>query len=178
MAYSAPRTWAAGEHPTAAQFNQDIRDNVSFLGNPPACRVYRSTVQSYTDATEGTQLFDTERYDTNTMHDTSTNTGRITIKTAGIYIVTFRGRFAAAADYSQCYAILKLNGATTIDQDLITPTTFNTNPSLRIATQYKFAVNDYIEVIGYQDNTANAARNMLADPNFGPEFAATWVGLG
>ena len=27
MAYQTPRTWAAGERPTAAQFNQDIRDN-------------------------------------------------------------------------------------------------------------------------------------------------------
>jgi hypothetical protein len=27
MAWATPRTWAAGEHPTAAQFNQDIRDN-------------------------------------------------------------------------------------------------------------------------------------------------------
>lgn len=27
MAYSTPRTWVAGEYPTAAQFNANIRDN-------------------------------------------------------------------------------------------------------------------------------------------------------
>jgi microcystin-dependent protein len=31
MAYTTPRTWVAGEYPTAAQFNQDVRDNVAYV---------------------------------------------------------------------------------------------------------------------------------------------------
>lgn len=33
MAWSAPRTWIVGEVPTADLMNQEIRDNLSFLGN-------------------------------------------------------------------------------------------------------------------------------------------------
>lgn len=29
MAYSTPRTWVAGEYPTAAQFNANLRDNLN-----------------------------------------------------------------------------------------------------------------------------------------------------
>ena len=33
MSWVAPRTWTAGEKPTTAQFNQDIRDNIAWLGS-------------------------------------------------------------------------------------------------------------------------------------------------
>lgn len=180
MAYAAPRTWASGDKPTAAQFNQDIRDNVSFLANPPACRVYHSTTQSLTDATETTLVFDSERYDTNSMHSTAVNTGRITFATAGLYLVTGHIELAAATDYADLYLMIRLNGAGSgialvRDAD---PGAFSATRLLTVATVYKMAAADYVELRAYQDNTGSAARNVLATVARSPEFGATWIGLG
>lgn len=179
MAYSAPRTWSAGDKPTAAQFNQDIRDNASFLANPPACRVYHNTTQSIPDNTETVVSFNSERYDTNSMHSTSVNTSRITINTAGLYLVTFGGAVVDGSDYIQSYANIRLNGATFIAYHNHTGNGANTwFPLITLSTVYKFAVSDYIEVLMYQDNSAGAARNLRSTGNWSPEFSATWIGLG
>lgn len=178
MAYSAPRTWASGEKPTAAQFNQDIRDNVAFLANPPACFVYNSGNQSINDATETTLTFDSERYDTDTMHSTSSNTGRITFNTAGLYLIEANIRIAAAADYSMAYLTIRRDGTTEIAIVLHTTTTFNTNPILHLAVVRKFNAAQYVELRAYQDNTAAAARNVLNNAESSPTFSATWLGIG
>lgn len=55
----------------------------SFIG----CRVRRTTDQSLTLDTLTAILFDTEDFDTDTMHSTVSNTDRITASTAGYYAV-------------------------------------------------------------------------------------------
>lgn len=147
-------------------------------GNPPACRVYNNANQSINDNAETTVAFNSERYDTDGMHDTVTNNSRITFNTAGLYVVSFNGAFPGGADYSVIYAYVRLNGATDIVLDQRTPSTFVANLALLLFTTYKFAAGDYIEVRVYHDNTANTARNLLTVANFTPEFSAVWVGLG
>lgn len=178
MAYSAPRTWAPGEYPTAAQLNQDLRDNVSFLANPPACRIYHNTTQSMTDNTEMTVLFNSERYDIAGMHDPTTNTGRITFPVAGLYIVGFAIEIAVAADYTLIYTSLRVNGTTSIGETAQAHGSAAFAPHASQNVAYKFAAGDYVELRAFQDNTANAARNCLSTANRCPEFWATWVGLG
>ncbi|HVW33470.1 MAG TPA: hypothetical protein VHL53_13100 [Acidimicrobiia bacterium] len=178
MSYSTPRTWVAGEYPTAAEFNQEIRDNISFLANPPGCRVYHNTTQSVSDNTITVVSFNSERFDTDTMHDTSSNNSRLTIKTAGLYLVTFTGVFAQGSDYARVYADIQLNGATAIAiDDKATPAIAH-SPGVRVSTVYKLAVNDYLQARVYHDNTANTARNLLNTGNYSPEFAAVRIGAG
>lgn len=182
MAYVAPKTWASGNKPTAAEFNQDIRDNVSFLANPPACRVYHNTTQSINDNSETALVFNSERYDTDGMHSTSVNTGRITINTAGLYLVTFTGRFSAAdTDYLSTYIRIQADA----DSNQIiawasegTMTDNNSGPGFSVATVYKFAAGEYIEVKAFQNNTSGNANNIIASSQESPEFSATWIGLG
>lgn len=179
MAYATPRTWVAGDVLTAAQLNQDVRDNVGFLANPPACRVYHNSNQSVNDNTLTLVAFNSERYDTNAMHDPVTNNGRITINTAGLYIVTFNGRFPAAADYEVADCHLRLNGSTYIANNSGGRSKAASADLLfGLTTVYKFAAADYIEIQVHQDNTANTARNLEAQGNYSPEFSATWIGLG
>lgn len=179
MGYTTPTTRASGYIVTAAAWNTDLVENIKFLANPPACRVTHNTTQSLNDAVETTVSFNTERFDTNSMHDTVTNNSRITINTAGIYVVGFHGQFAAANDYVNGYGILRLNGTTYIslagsDQSVVGISDFQ----VCTTTLYKFAVNDYIEVRALQNNTASAARNLQQGTAFSPEFWAVWVGLG
>lgn len=178
--YGTPRTWSAGERPTASQFNAEIRDWVSALANPPSCRVYHNTTQSLAHATETTLAFNSERYDTDTMHDTSTNNSRITFNTAGLYQVNACIEIANSTDYTFFFAFIALNAGLTAlvaagsqmadAADLI--------PILTMSTVYKFAAGDFIQVRAQQNNGASAARNLTANSNRSPEFSATWLGKG
>lgn len=178
MPYTTPHTIAAAELVTVATMNNEWGGNIAFLANPPACRVYHNTTQSISDALEATVIFNSERYDTNTMHDTVTNNSRITLNTAGIYQVGFSGNFPTLITYSNVYCTIRLNGSTNIALVQLTPTTFNAAEFLNVNTTYKFAAADYIEARVYQDNTANTAQNLQNNGNYSPEFWATWIGLG
>lgn len=146
--------------------------------NPPACRVFHSVTQSIPDAIDTSLVFDSESYDTDSMHSTSVNTGRITINTAGLYIISFAGGIAAAGDYSNVYCNIRLNGTTQIIPGSVIGTlTDSTNHGYCIASGvYKLSVGDFITVDFHQDNTANAARNLQASPL--NHFSATWIGVG
>lgn len=175
MAYSTPRTWSPGEVPTAAQFNQDIRDNVSFLANPPACRARSATNQTLTNNLATVVLYpDTDTYDTDNMHSTSSNTGRMTFNTAGLYMIEWYGGIAADNDYTFFEWSIRLNGSTQLKRlrDL-NPGTQNSARDFEICLQYKFAATNYIEVLFTQQNTSagSAAMNPA-------HLTATWLGLG
>lgn len=180
MAYTTPRTWVAGEFPTAAQFNANIRDNVAFLANPPACRVYHNTTQSIPDAIDTALVFNSERHDTNTMHSTVSLTGRITATTAGLYVLSFTGEMVAAADYVEVHAYWRRNGTTPIGVGpaIGTFTDGGVGVLFGCTTVAKLAAADYVEVMCRQNNTANVARNLASIAEYSPEATATWIGLG
>ena len=179
MAYSTPSTVTTGDLITAADWNQNVVNNVIFLANPPACRVYHNANQSVNDNTATVVAFNSERYDTDNMHSTSSNTSRITINTAGLYLVVFNGRFPAANDYNVAACHLRLNGSTLIASNSGgRAVTAVADLALGVTTTYKFAATDYVEVLVLQDNTANAARNLESVGNYSPEFSAIWIGLG
>lgn len=176
MAYVTPQTWSSGQRPTAAQLNQDLRDNVAFLANPPACRIFRSTTQSITSGTEATLAFDSEQFDTDTMHSTVSNTERITINTAGIYVFSWGTQFAVDGDYTNAYTYLRLNGATVVGWGSSIGTYgAGVGPLLTGASTYKCAAADYFEVRINQVNTSAGANTTQAATTF---FTATWIGLG
>jgi hypothetical protein len=178
MPYTVPHTIASGELVTTTTMNNEWGGNVSFLANPPACRVYRAAAQSIPDAAVTTVTFDSERYDTNTMHDPVTNNSRITINTAGLYIVGFSWELASAGDYLVVADVILLNGTTSIASTLRRESTSVGAPRAVTTTVYKFAAGNYIEAQIFHDNSANAARNLNASGNYSPEFWATWIGLG
>lgn len=157
--------------------NPSREDHIHML-SPPACRVFHNANQSIADATETTVAFNSERFDTDTMHDTVTNNSRITFNTAGVYVVTFNGRFLTAADYSAVYVILRKNGTTNIAQHMISPSAFNLQPVLMVSTTYKFAATDFVEARVFHDNTSNAARTLDVFGEASPEFSAVFVSDG
>lgn len=179
MAYTVPKTQVAGTPILSADWNTYIRDNILFLANPPACRVYRSTNQSIPHITPTTAItFNSERFDTAAMHSTSVATSRITFPVAGLYMVGGAVRMEAASDYNQIALIINLTDTIDIAIQNTTDVDISLNPELSVSTLYKFAVNDWIELQIYQQNGAAAARNVLAAAAVSPEFWATWVGLG
>lgn len=154
--------------------------------DPPACRVYHNANQSVTDNTVVTLAFNAERFDTATMHDTVTDNSRITIGTAGVYVVGGHAEIAAGTDYASSWIAIGINGGGTATALALssdgTFTDGGTGVVHSISTAWKFAAGDYIQLLVYQNNTANAARNVLASAapgkSYGCEFFATWIGRG
>lgn len=92
MPYVAPSTVVAGQTYSAASHNVivndviDLNTRVNTLTVPPACRLINTAnVSPYTSGSAIT--WNSESFDTDNMHSTTTNTDRITIATAGIYYV-------------------------------------------------------------------------------------------
>lgn len=93
MAWTTPRTWVAGETVTAAQLNAHIRDNLDFLHSKDHASAYQSTNQALTTSTYEAITFDSEHFDSNTMHSTSTATSRVKCNSDGLYLVVFKVQF-------------------------------------------------------------------------------------
>lgn len=173
MSYSAPPNFTAGQIVT--DVNLDVlSDDITFLANPPKCRVYNSAAISITTSgTDQALTFNSERYDTDTLHSTAVNTGRVTITTAGTYDVGAAVDFAASATgYRTVY--LRLNGSTIIASQKSAASPSGTH-QLTVTTQYPFAAGDYIEVVVVQ--SSGAALNVNASGNYSPEFWAIWRSL-
>jgi hypothetical protein len=92
-------TVAVGDKITAADENTYVRDATAFQIAPPRLFVYQGTTGT-TAGTSGTaalMLWDSEQWDTDSMHSTSTNTSRLNVVTSGLYDVKASVFWAANA---------------------------------------------------------------------------------
>jgi hypothetical protein len=145
----------------------------SNLGALPAVRAYNSAVVATTDSTLTPITLDSERFDTDTIHSTSSFTERLTCHTAGIYFIWGNVGYATSSvGYRQ--TSIRLNGASTI----IARTTSNGIASVAtehtVSTLYSLAVNDYVGLYAYQ--TSGGALNVTQSVQFTPEFGMVRVG--
>ena len=76
MAIPVEDTISVGGKITAAWANSDVRDAVNFLIAPPRVHAYASAAQTLASPTVTLITFDSEQYDTDTMHSTASNTGQ------------------------------------------------------------------------------------------------------
>lgn len=162
----------AGEYPTAAQMNAEVKDSINFLANPPACRVYHSIAQSLTTGTLTGLVFNSERWDTHGFHSTTTNTHLLTAPVAGLYVITASIRYATSGAGTR-YVEFYLNGATVIASKRWSPVTFAEND---LSTTYKLAIGDTVQFRAFQDSGVTLNVESLGQTS--PEFSATWVGKG
>lgn len=132
------------------------------------CRVYKSLSQIISNSTWTAITFDSELFDTDTIHSVSSNTSRLTCKTKGVYTISGHIEFAEDDPAVGYRAVaIKLNGTTYIakvDKELC-----NINPCFSITTLYELAVNDYVELFVYQ--TSGAALDVNAQAQWSPHFA-------
>ncbi|MCH7843503.1 MAG: hypothetical protein IID01_12150 [Chloroflexi bacterium] len=132
-------------------------------------RAYHSANQSITHNTGTTLAFNSERWDTDTIHDTSSNNSRLTCKTAGKYTIVGQIEWDANSSSERLLKI-RLNGSTTIALITSLPmggALFDT--TAQVVTTYDLAVNDYVELF-VQQNTGGSL-NIKAKANWSPEFS-------
>lgn len=125
-----------------------------------SCRVYQNSATAWTGNTWVSALFQLENFDTDTMHDTVTNTSRITIKTAGKYV--FGG--SVTINSNSVYALrILLNWTTEIHRTTTSWAPDNLTIWLSISWYYSFAVNDYIELQFYAVSAVNTSGSALTN---------------
>ena len=133
------------------------------------CRVFHSADQSIANSTVVYLAFDSERYDTDTMHDTAVNNSRITFTTAGKYHVFANIRFASNA-VGRRQVLLELNRSGVYVAAEYLDASVNTITVIGVGGVYNFAANDYIEVAVVQGS--GGALNVDVGANYSPEFGA------
>jgi hypothetical protein len=119
------------------------------------CQVYKSAQQTLTNNTETALTFNTERFDTDTFHDTSTNTSRMTIPSgkAGYYLVIATVTFLSNSTPARAVT-LRLNGDEYAYLQQLQPVS---NGGTITGGSYiiNLAVADYIEIFARQESGGN-----------------------
>jgi len=128
-------------------------------------RVRHSLNQSIADNTNTALGFNSERSDTDAVHDNTLNNSRLSCKTAGTYLIGGSFAFAASPTGIRQISIL-LNGTTTIAAQRVPASSVDT--MLSISTVYALAVNDYVQLFAYQNS--GGALSVNAAASYSPEF--------
>ena len=76
---------------------------------PPMVRVYNSGDIAIANATDVYLTFDSERFDTGAIHSTSSNTGRLTCRIAGKYIITGAHYWATNTTERRTLRFIRMN---------------------------------------------------------------------
>ncbi len=146
--------------------------DISADGPDEACRVFHDANQSILSGVQTVLAFNSERFDTDAMHDNVTNNSRITINTAGKYIVACQIRWAVAATADMRLLTITLNGVTTI-ANLPTGIEVYSNViqyAQALTTMHDFAAGDFLEAEVLQDS--GGALNVTSQAQSSPEFWA------
>lgn len=134
-----------------------IANIAPYLYNEGA-RVYHSADQVIPHATWTTLAFDSERHDTNNIHDPITNNARLTCRTAGRYLIVANVSLVTNAVGTRALALHHSVGG------YIAESRVGGNGAshirLAIATIYHFDVNDYVKADIYQTSGAPLVCNV------------------
>lgn len=123
--------------------------------NVPCVSASRTSAQTIPNTTSTMIQFDVaDDYDTDTMHDPSSNNTRITAITAGVYAFTAAVQWSTAATGAG-YMYFRVNGTTQLIPQLTIPNSVSTPPNECVSVHLKMAANDYMEVGVYQNSGGN-----------------------
>lgn len=116
-------------------------------GGDIGVRLYNSGNQTIPESSTLVVLWDSESYDTDTMHSTVSNTSRITFTTAGKYLIYADAFADGVSGGIRSTLTVRLNGTTTLFVT-IQYGVEGGGPAFTQATfEYDFAANDYIELL-------------------------------
>ncbi|MBA7707028.1 hypothetical protein ES703_115889 [subsurface metagenome] len=129
-------------------------------------RVYHNTTQPAPTVTETTLAFNSERYDTDGIHDNAVNNSRLTCKTAGVYVIVAQVRFSVSATG---YRIVKIryNDTTVIGYYKLNVVNAS-HVTISATTIYPLSVDDFVTCTVYQ--VSGGSLNIEYWPQYTPEF--------
>ena len=128
----------------------------AMAANPLAdirCSAYNDSAQVISNTTETPIALNQTTFDTDSMHDDSTNNTRVIFTTAGTYVVTTHASFASnATGYRKI--TLRLNGSTIVNQIRVAGFSATDNFTT-MCTIWTFDADDYVEMVVYQNSGGN-----------------------
>jgi len=130
-------------------------------GSQSVCQVRNTADISIPNVTSTVLTFNTEDVDTDTMHSTSSNTGRIVFTTAGTYTVGARVLWQAGTLGTYRYISFKVNGTTVLPASFggANPGSNTGQVSSQASMLYVATAGDYVEA--YVDQDSGGALNVL-----------------
>jgi hypothetical protein len=141
-------------------------------GTDVGALAYHNTNQSIANGKVVTLALNSEVYDTDTIHDPATNNSRLTCKTEGKYIIGANVEFESNATGHRILAI-NYNGSTRIAQASQNGVS-GLSTRMAVSTERNLAVNDYVEVIVYQNS--GGSLNAIYSAAYSPYFWMRKVG--
>ena len=160
---------AGGSATTASKGDHKHGMPASGGGSDISAQAYHSVDQSIAHAAYAILSLNSERFDTDTIHDTVTNNSRLTCKTAGVYLIVAYVLFnlpASPAGIRQLF--IRKNGATPYIAMTSALVLTGDHHQMSLATIQELAVNDYVEIT--VRHTQGASLNLLAS-NKAPELS-------
>jgi hypothetical protein len=138
--------------------------------------LWKSANQSFTSGAGVNTTFDTELFDTDGYHSTSSNTDRITIPTgkAGYYFIFGRATWNYSSTGQRIGSIRKNAGATTLATETQINMTSNFWTCLTVQIVANLAVGDYVTFENYQDGTGSL--DLLGGVQQWTTFTAYYLG--
>lgn len=140
--------------------------NADHVVQNPSCRVYHNVSQDILTSTWTILAFNSELWDTDAMHDLVTNNNRITCKVAGKYLCEGVVRISSNPTGARHVAIKK-NGSWDDSAYAVLPAISGQPIRVLVSIVYVLAVNDYIEMIVFQDSGATLTTDYAAGYDFG-----------
>lgn len=166
-------TFTSGQILTAATMN-DVATNLDNFRSKPMCKVKRSVDLSYTST--NAIAWDAEDWDTDGMHDNSTNNSRIVVQTAGLYCVRANIHITYSGTLSNVdWQIKRTSGGTTTEVGyFFLPGSYAVGVMiLPMHAMVDAAVNDYFTVT----LSISGATSPTVKTGAACWFAAEWMGL-
>jgi hypothetical protein len=136
--------------------------------NFSGCQVYNTTNISTSINTVATLTFNSENYDTDGYHSTSSNTSRMTIPTgkSGYYRVTVTASWATGSAGSRRLVFFEANGNTALGAFESTVSS-GTYPKISGTRTVYLNAGDYVEMRVFQDiGTVNIINSQYAETSF------------
>jgi hypothetical protein len=151
------------------------------IGTLDGARVNNSSSFTITNNTDTALTFNSERYDTNNLHSTVSNTSRLTAQRAGKYLIIGHASYDAPTNGGPYQLFIRLNGTTKIAaQSVDVPIADCGNgcqgqlAQLTVSAIYSLALNDYVELVTKQVSGSSQTLNVTG--NYSPEFEMQWLG--
>lgn len=151
LAVGSNNTVLTADSSTATGLKWAAASASAFVG----CSASKSATQSIANATYTAITFNTEDYDTDSIHDNSTNTTRFTVPTGkgGKWLISGVMTFASNATGFRFVRLYK-NGTAFIVPSGVAPVNGDTT-QVAVSYIHTFAAGDYMEVFVYQNSGGN-----------------------
>jgi hypothetical protein len=162
--------FSTGTMQTAAR-NREHELAVPFEEAPPAARVYREKDLTVPNRQPTVVPFDGERFDTEGVHGASEQDTRLTIKTAGTYLIVANAAFKGEGRGERSAEIVQ-NGGEVVATTKI-PGSTGEFTALSVAGVRALAPGDFLELRVSQ--TSGSGLALLSRTSYGPELMAVRV---